>query len=152
MWPFKKETTNPNRLPIDGPWSIAEGQHNGQVMFVRTNTGYREFGSVLGYAHQVGIAVPLRKAETTGLPCPAEDAQLGEIEDIVCGSLEEQAESLFVAVITTGGMREFVFYTRDPQRVQHRFQMLRGRITSHEMQLMIQPDRTWRVYAGFDPS
>jgi hypothetical protein len=116
-------------------------------MFVRTNTGYRKFGSVPGYEHQVGIAIPFRKAEATGLPCPAEDAQLGDIEEIICTSLEEQAESLFVAVITTSGMREFVFYTCKPNSVQQRCEVLRNRITSHEIQLMIQSDRTWRVYA-----
>ena len=48
MWPFKKETLSPNRLPIEGPWTVFEGQNNCQVMFVRSNTGYREFGSVPG--------------------------------------------------------------------------------------------------------
>jgi hypothetical protein len=147
MWPFKKKTLSPDRLPVDGPWSIGEGQNNGQIMIVRSNTGYREFGNVPGYDHQVGIAVPLKKAETTGLPSPAEDALLGEVEDVICNSLEEHAESLLVAVISTGGMREFVFYTREPQRVQQRFEQLRTRITSHEIQLAIQPDRTWRIYA-----
>jgi len=147
MWPFKKKTLSPDRLPVDGPWSIGEGQNNGQIMIVRSNTGYREFGNVPGYDHQVGIAVPLKKAETTGLPSPAEDALLGEVEDVICNSLEEHAESLLVAVISTGGMREFVFYTREPQRVQQRFEQLRTRITSHEIQLVIQPDRTWRIYA-----
>ena len=147
MWPFKKKTLSPDRLPVDGPWSIGERQNNGQIMIVRSNTGYREFGNVPGYDHQVGIAVPLKKAETTGLPSPAEDALLGEVEDVICNSLEEHAESLLVAVISTGGMREFVFYTREPQRVQQRFEQLRTRITSHEVQLVIQPDRTWRIYA-----
>lgn len=121
-------------------------------MFVRTNIGYRKFGSVPGYEHQVGIAVPLREAEVTGLPCPAEGALLGEVEDAICSSLGEQAESLFVAVITTCGMREFVFYTREPLRVQQRIEELRGRITSHEIKLMIQSDKAWRVYSQLCPA
>jgi hypothetical protein len=36
-------------------------------MFVRRNIGYREFESVPGYEHQVGIAVPLRNPEASGL-------------------------------------------------------------------------------------
>ena len=152
MWPFRKKTLNPDQLPIEGPWSVSEGKYNGRVMFVRSNIGYREFGSVPGYEHQVGIAVPFRKAEMTGLPSPVEDAELGEVEDIIGGSLEEQAESLFVAVITTGGMREFVFYTCAPDSVRRRFEQLRNRITSHEIQLMIQPEATWRTYARFLPA
>jgi hypothetical protein len=147
MWPFKRKTLSPDRLPVDGPWSIAKGERSGGAMIIRTNTGYRDYGSVLGYEHQVGIAVPLRNPEATGLPGAAEDAVLGDMEDIICSYLEEQAESLFVAVITTGGMREFVFYTREPHRVEQRVGELRQRITSHEIQLMIQLDKTWRVYA-----
>ena len=149
IWPFKKQTLKPDRLPLDGPWTVFEGQHDGRIMFVRTNEAYREHGSVAGYEHQVGIAVPLNNAESSGLPASEEIAQLDEIEDAICSSLEEQAESLFVAVITTSGMREFVFYTREPQSVKRRFEQLRNRITSHELQLMIQADRTWRTYDRF---
>ncbi len=147
MWFFKKKTSSPDHLPVDGPWSIAEGERSGRAMIIRTNTGYRDYGSVPGYEHQVGIAVPLRSPEATGLPGAAEGAALGDMEDTICSSLEEQAESLFVAVITTGGMREFVFYTREPHRVKQRVEKLRQRITSHQIQLMIQSDKTWRVYA-----
>jgi hypothetical protein len=145
MWPSKKETLSPDRVPVDGPWTVATGTNNGQGMFVRRNTGYLQFKSVPGYEHQVGIAVPLGKPEVTGLPGAAELAQLSEIEDIICNSLEEQAESLMVAVITTSGMQEYVFYTRDPHSLQQRFEELRKRITTHEIQLMIQSDKSWRV-------
>lgn len=147
MWPFKKKSSIPDHLPVDGPWSIAEGERSGGAIIIRRNVGYSDYGSVPGYEHQVGIAVPLRSPEATGLPGAAEGEVLFEIEDLICGSLEEQEESLFVAIITTGGMREFVFYTREPQRVEQRVAELRQRITSHELQLMIQPDKPWQVYA-----
>jgi len=146
MWPFRKEAPTSDQLPINGPWAILQGQHAGKPMIVRSNTGYRKFGSVPGYEHQVGIAVPLHAPETSGLPSPGENAQLAAVEDTICPALEEQASSLLVAVITTSGMREFVFYTRSPQEARRRFEQLRGRITSHEIQLMIQPDRDWAVY------
>ena len=147
MWPFKRKSPSLARLPIDGPWSIAEGEHSGGIMIVRMNIGYRDYKRVPGYEHQVGIAVPLAKVEANGLPRPTEGAILNEIEEVICNSLEEQAESLFVAVITTDGMREFVFYTREPDRVKERMMELRERIPSHELQLSIQSDRDWRIYA-----
>lgn len=147
MWPFAKKECNPEHLPVDGPWSVAEGEHNGNVMIVRSNAGYREFGRLAHYEHQVGIAVPLRGAESTGLPSPEEDAQFGEVEDILCRSFEQEAESLLVGIITTSGMREFVFYTRAPEQVKKRFEMVRSTITSHEIQLMIRLDKNWRAYA-----
>ena len=133
-------------MPVAGPWTVAKGTHNGKDMFVRRNTGYLHLNSVPGYEHQVGIAVPLKIPEATGLPGTAELALLSEIEDTICSSIEEQAESLMVAVITTSGVQEYVFYTRDPHSVQQRFEELRKRITTHKIQLMIQSDKAWRVY------
>ncbi len=52
-----------------------------------------------------------------------------------------------MAVITTGGMREFVFYTRGPLSVEQRFEKLRRQISTHEIQLIIQPDKAWGVYS-----
>ena len=148
MWPFNKKTRAPERLPIDGPWSVAHGENNGRVVIVRSNTGYKAFSKIAGYEHQVGIAVPLNAPEPTGLPSPAEDAELGVIEDAVCVSLEQDAESLLVAIISTGGMREFVFYTRAPDEVKRRFEELQTALASHEIQLMIQTDKDWKVYRG----
>lgn len=121
-------------------------------MIVRWNTGYREFGNVPGYEHQVGIAVPLRASEPTGLPSSEENAELVAVEDAICQSLEVQAELLFVVIVTTGGMREFVFYTRAPQHVKRRFENLRGRTASHEIQLMIRSDETWEIYKRLTPT
>jgi hypothetical protein len=149
MWPFSKKTRAPERLPIDGPWSVLEGEHKGQILVVRSNTGYKGFGRVAGYEHQVGIAVPLRAPEPNGLPSRAENAELEAIEKSICAELEFEAESLLVAIISTGGMREFVFYTRDPKQVERRFDFLRKRIPTHQIQLMIQADKRWKVYARF---
>lgn len=148
MWPFGKKTLNPDHLPIDGPWSVSDGEYNGKLMIVRFNGGYKQYRRIAGYDHQVGIAIPLRAAEPSGLPSPEEDMQLGEIEDAICASLEEHIESLFVAIITTNGMREFVFYTSSLPGVKRRFEQLRAGITTtHEIQLTLQPDEDWSVYA-----
>jgi hypothetical protein len=152
MWPFRKKTSSSNRLPIDGPWSVGKGQNDGKVMIVRVNTGYRRLGSLPGYEHQAGIAVPFRAPEPTGLPSPAENVQLDDVEDAIHASMQEQAESLLVAIITTGGMREFVLYTRAPEQLQKRFEELRARISSHDLQLMIQLDRNWETYSQLSGS
>ena len=116
-------------------------------MIVRLNTAYRQFASVPGYEYQVGIAVPFRLPEPSGLPSPEENVELDAVENNILDSLEDGAESLLVAVITTSGMREFVFYTRDRKALQRQFEELRQRTITHEIQLMIQPDKTWEIYA-----
>ena len=116
-------------------------------MFVRTNAAYRGFKGVQGYEHQVGIAVPLVDPEPSGLPSTIENAELSAIEDNLCGLLQTANESIFVAAITTSGMREFVFYTRDPEQVKQKFEQARSTFRTIEIQLMIQPDSEWNIYA-----
>jgi len=147
MWPFKRKVPTLDQLPIDGPWEIRQGERDGNVVIVRSNAGYRGCGSLREYAHQVGIAVPLRSPEPTGLPSAEEAAELMGIEDTICPALEERGESVLVAIITTTGMREFVFYTRAPGAVRQRFERLRDSIHGHEIQLMIRPDKDCAVYA-----
>jgi hypothetical protein len=147
MWPFKNPAIRAEDLPIERPWTVAQGEHEGKIMFVRTNARYRNMSGVAGFEHQVGIAVPLHHPEPSGLPSSIEIRDLDFIEDAVCESLEAGGESLFVAVITTSGMREFVLYTSSPERVKQKFELLQSNITSHEIQLMIQPDKDWKVYA-----
>ena len=45
-----------------------------------------------------------------------------------------------------------LLYTRAPQNVQKQLERLRETITSHEIQLMIQPDKDWEVYAQLVPA
>jgi hypothetical protein len=149
IWPFRRKTSGSNDLPVPGHWTVAVGENeqDGSVTIARLNNAYLESGSVPGYEHQVGVAVPFHAPETTGLPSAEENVDLTAIEDVICPTIQAEAQSLLVAIVTTGGMREFVFYTRTPQEVQKQFERLRERITSHEIQLMIQRDKDWGVYA-----
>lgn len=147
MWPFKNKAAKADEPLIDGPWSILHGKYDGTDTLVRLNTGYRKSGSLPGYEHQAGIAVPFHAPGTTWQLSPEEHAELHAIEDEVCTSLQEQAGAPLVAVITTQAMREFVFYTHRPEEVRRLFEVLRDRITTHKIQLLIQPDRDWKVYA-----
>jgi len=91
--------------------------------------------------------VPLKKPLETGLPSSEEITELGAIEDALCESLEADKESFLVIVVTTSGMQEFVLYTGSPEKVKAKFEGLRGKISSHQIQLMIQPDKDWQVFA-----
>jgi hypothetical protein len=78
-----------------------------------------------------------------------EMAQLDAIEDELSAKLERDQRSLQVLVITTGGMREFVFYTRDPQDAQASIEALQSHITTHELQFYIESDGQWGLFKEF---
>jgi Family of unknown function (DUF695) len=89
----------------------------------------------------------LHSADAQGLPESDESEQLNAIENEICKLLEPQNESLFVATLTCGGIREFVLYTTNADAVKRKFKLLQDRTLSHRIHLKIQPDKDWHVYS-----
>ena len=148
MWPtFLKKPLDPAKLPVVDKWQVAKGERSGKPMILRTHAGYRDFRGVTGFDHQVGIAVPLHDVDIDGLPKTDESEQLNAIENEICMLLEPQNESLFVATLTCGGIREFVLYTSNPDAVKRKFKLLQDRTLSHRVHLKIQQDKDWQVYS-----
>ena len=148
MWPFrqKKTSAEPN---WEGPWKVSQGEHNGGPLFVRVHEGVGRLAEDGSFPDQVGIAVPLHSPNEHGLPTDDEAQELGEIEDRIVELLEGGCQTIHVATITTGGMREFVLYTKDEETVNEGFSHLKETVSTHELQLMIQPDPEWSVYKQF---
>jgi len=136
-------------LKVEESWTVFEGDHNGKPLIARVNRGLLPLAGDSRYQYRVGVAVPFNSVGQNGLPSGEESWEVSEIEDLVAAELELHHESLFAIAITTGGMREFVFYTSDPQAVEKKLEALAQRIRSHQIQRVIQPDERWTVYHQF---
>jgi hypothetical protein len=148
MWPLKRKHPN---IPetIESSWALFKGEWEGKPLIARVNSALKRFSGHPQYPHQVGVAVPFRSPDENGFPPPDESAELAEIEEMLCSKLETQNESLFAAVITTAGMREFVFYTSNPKSVESKLRELEQTVRSHQIQRMIRSDEDWGVYRQF---
>lgn len=101
------------------------------------------------YRFRMGIAVPLNNPNQEGLPSNDEMEQLNIIEDSLTNHLEADQVSLEVLAITTGGMREFIFYTRNPKTAITLLETLQKEISSHELQHYVEDDPNWDLYKEF---
>jgi hypothetical protein len=146
VWPFRRTYPSRAELRVQESWKVGHGEYEGKVIIARFNAGLKEVAGHPEYRYQVGIAVPLRRPTELGLPTPDEDETLAIVEEQIAKMLDDAGESLLAGVLSTGGMREFVFYTGDPAAVREKFDRLQGSISSHELQLMIQEDPKWSVY------
>ena len=138
-----------DQVSLEQNWAVAQGTHNEKPLFVRYNTDAKRLIGHPEYAHQVGIAIPLHNPDQAGLPNNEEMDQLNEIEKMLIKQLESDNESLLVAVITTNGMRELILYTSDPMQVKEKMSKIKERDLSHELQMMIQPDKDWVILKQF---
>lgn len=143
---FRKKYPAIDSIVVQENWGISQGVYDGNVIFIRINNGLKGLARHPEYAHQVGIALPLNYPNEHGLPESGEGEELSVIEDHLVDSLLIKNESLFVGAITTGGMREFVFYTSNPDQVVSKFKAIQELVSSHELQLMIQLDKDWQTF------
>jgi hypothetical protein len=149
MWRIGRKYPSRREIVVRDSWRVVDAEYNDKPLIARFNAGLKDIVGHPEYRHQVGIAVPLKEPNARALPDVQEDRALANVEDEVSRALESDRESILVGVITTAGMREFVFYTVDPSAVQRKFEELRFQIKSHDLQLMIQEDPDWSVFRRF---
>jgi hypothetical protein len=136
-------------LKVGDSWTVCEGEYNGKPLLARVNVGLKPLVADSRYQHRIGVAVPFNSPDENGFPSGEESWKVSEIEDLLVAELEIHHESLFAVVITTGGMREFVFYTSDPHTAETKLKALAERIDSYQLQRVIEPDAGWTVYHQF---
>jgi hypothetical protein len=134
------------KYPTESKWAILQGRENGRPMLFRRNVSAKTLSSDKQYGHRVGIAIPLLEPNEMGFPSKVEMDILSQVEDELCEKLEKDQMSIMVLVITTGGMREFVFYTRSPEMISPILEDIRKKYSTYEIQSYIKEDKTWLVY------
>jgi hypothetical protein len=135
--------------PTESKWSIIQGQQNGKPIFVRRNDSAKQILSNQEFIYRIGFTIPLLKPNDVGLPSNEEMDSLNQIEDELTGQFEKEKNSIHVLAITTDGMREFVYYTKDTKIVEKIINDVRSKFPSHEIQYYIEEDRKWSVYKQF---
>jgi len=145
--PFRKK---PDLVPpAEDSWSIGKSERNGAPMLLRLNTALKSCVGSPTFSHRVGVAVPLHAPEPNGLPGTDESIALGEIEDNLLSALCASRQTVFALVITTGGFREFVFYSSVPHEAAKVLEHLRETTSSHKLQFYVESDPKWQVYRDF---
>ena len=131
---------------MSGPWLMSEGEYEGKPIVVRLNAGLAPLAASGTYPFQAGIAVRLNAPDERGFPSAEDSAALGRFEDEFVEALCGDTSVVFAAVLTTGGMREFVFYASDEALLRERFRAWAATPKSHRVQLMVRRDPRWATY------
>jgi hypothetical protein len=142
----------PSSTPLnssDSKWSILQGEYNGKPMFASLNESAKQLSANSDYTFRVGVATPLLNPTSDGLPTKEEMAVLNAIEDDLSKELERDQRSIFVLAITTNGMREFVFYTHEPQMIAPALDSIRKTYAPREIQSYIGEDAKWELYRQY---
>lgn len=155
MWPFKRDSRPLDELPRLGDdahrWSLAEAAIDSTPLIIRYNESASEWVAHAGLPIKLGLAVPLNSPREGGLPDPEENQQLNEIEDIVTREIDARSPALFALVLTTGVMREFVFYVPAGVDLRAIHEAIQAKVTTHEVQCVAEKETRWNSYRQFTP-
>ena len=134
-------------------WSIAEGKHEGNTMFLRYRKEAKEMAGHPDLPFQIGVAIPLLHPNEQKLPTNEEMEQLNSIEDDLVQTLKKDQSVFDVLVITTNNMREFVFYAKEwkPEYYENQVKEVEKRHREHLLQFIMQEDKKWSNVTSLIP-
>jgi hypothetical protein len=137
------------KYPTESKWSMLKGQNQGKPMLIRRNDSAKQLSSNSDFEYRFGVAIPLLNPNDLGLPSNEETEILNQIEDELCLQFEKDQVSILALAITTSGMREFVFYSRDTQEVEQKLKTIQEKFPAHEIQHYVEKDPKWILYKQF---
>jgi hypothetical protein len=118
-------------------------------LIVRFNASAKDWTGHKELQVKLGFAIPLNNPHPGGLPDPEENQQLNDIEDIVRREVQAKTIGIHVLVLTTGTMREFVFYVAAGADIAAIHQAAQHAVGTHEVQCQAIMDPDWDAYNCF---
>jgi hypothetical protein len=151
-WPFSKKQRELSIPPqAEQRWSVARGQQAGDPILVRFNEAGRELAGHPELSIKLGFAVPLNRPNEGGLPDPDENSELATIEDLIAQRVLTGAIGLHAMTLTTGVMKEFVFYIPPGRDIAALHSALREEVVTHDVQCMAIKEPNWDSFREFTP-
>jgi hypothetical protein len=153
MWPFGRRQKDISTIPPIDPdahrWGIAEGSYDNSPLLLRINATAKEWVGHKDLGIKLGFAVPLNSPDDGGLPTPEENYQLNDVEDAIVREVEAKTKGIFALVLTTGTMKEYVFYIPENVDIESIHKAIQSSVKTHEVQCIAVRDPDWSTYKQF---
>ncbi|HMK38048.1 MAG TPA: DUF695 domain-containing protein [Bacteroidota bacterium] len=139
--------TDPFRMAA---WEMFKrGTSDGHLAYIRGNTALRNLKDRQRFPYRVGFAVTFLKPNEYGLPTSDEARELTTLENDIDRAMSGKKLGFLALVITTGGMREYVFYSNQPDAVRAQIRKMGSRIHGRDVRSYVTADPGWEVYFKF---
>ncbi len=146
---FRRTRTQPIPPADEQRWGVARGETDSGPLIVRHNETAAGFVGHPDLPVRVGFAIPLNEPQHGGLPTPDEAEAIASIEDLIVARALSSIGGIHVLTLTTGVMRELIFYTAEGRDIAGVHQEIRERVPSHEVQCLAERDPGWDSYLTF---
>ncbi len=137
---------------IQQMWTIGKAQYREMPLIIRYNETAKEWLAHPELSIKLGFAISLNHKTKIGWPTLEENSLIDVVEDIICFEVFRNATGLQVLALTTGNMKELVFYISPGADVAKIHAKIQQQVSSHEIQCLAIKEPGWDSYKEFTPS
>jgi hypothetical protein len=132
------------------PWVLAKGTQDGHSLMMRYRQFSRDFPK-REYPVRINMVCDVKEQTPLGLPTRNEYQRLGEFEEHLMNTVEDDEGSVLAMVITSSGKREFIFQTSDAESFKQRLSDVYELDKDYHLDVMQSEDDDWAYIKGYTP-
>lgn len=124
-------------------WAVAEGTHEDKLVLVRFRHNFRQVLDFEGYHLLLQITWPFFEVDPSGMPGVEDAEAMEQFEQRLLVAYEHDFHAVLTAVITTNGVRQWLFYTSDLEECGDRLTEMPQEAEPYPIELVADEDPEW---------
>lgn len=141
----------PELNPLEDRWLLGEIDLDNGTLLVRLNQTAQHLMAHPQLGIELKFAIPFNSPPQQGVPNPAENEILAELEDTIRNAVDAATTGVHVLTLTAPEVRELVFYIAEGADIGALHQSLQAQSDTHDLQCMAVRDADWATYRSFLP-
>lgn len=138
--------------PSDDRFVAAVSDFKGAPLYLRLHYASLECPQTKEFPYKLAFAMPIKQPTTAGVPTADELDQLNAAEDLLRLETPKLFKGMHCMTLTTGLMREAVFYVQPQPRAEELANAIAQKIASHAVQVCYEPEPNWESFRYFTQS
>ena len=136
---------------IRDDWKLVEVKpsDSDELWLFRKNMGAAEIKGIADLPTLVYFTVQFTPRDSSGLPTEEDAERLYDFEEIAIPVVEEESDSIMVASVVKGGLKDHLFYTGSPDRFAESLGKHRDRLEGFQISLEKHDDPEWEIFDDF---
>lgn len=136
-------------MSSDDLWTIATGQDGDKPLIFRIRNKAPSFARKSDFPHLIAVSWPYESLRDNEMPSQDVVEQMDQFEELVETALERARQAFLSVVVTGNGVREWQWYSRDPNETMELVNEALAGCDPFPIQLSLEEDPEWEGYSRF---
>ena len=138
--------------PADDRFVSAMTEFKGAPLYLRLHYASLQCPRANEFPYKLAFAMPIKQITSAGVPTAHELDQLNAAEDLLRLETPKRFNGLHCMTLTTGLMREVVFYVQPQPHAEQLANAIAQKVASHAVQVCYEPEPNWESFRYFTQS